>query len=171
MVRQRLPRLGIEFSILSIHDLRGMEKVFAADDTRLLIFEAPTNPMVQVPDIEAIAALARANGVVTVLDNTFGGLHNHGQFEIDYYVHSLTKYASGHGDVMGGVVIADRGRLKALKPLATNMGATLDPGAAFLILRGLRTYALRYRRHTESALQWPNTWVRIPGSSGSVIRD
>ena len=152
MVRQRLPRLGIEFSILSIHDLRGMEKVFAADDTRLLIFEAPTNPMVQVPDIEAIAALARANGVVTVLDNTFGGLHNHGEFEIDYYVHSLTKYASGHGDVMGGVVIADRGRLKALKPLATNMGATLDPGAAFLILRGLRTYALRYRRHTESAL-------------------
>ena len=153
MVRQRLPRLGIDFSLLSVHDLRGMEEVFSAEETKLLIFEAPTNPMLQVPDIAAITALARAHGVVTVLDNTFGGLHNHGQFQIDCYVHSLTKYASGHGDVMGGVVIADRARMRELKPLATNMGATLDPGAAFLILRGLRTYALRYRRHSESALE------------------
>ena len=152
MVRQRLTRLGIDHTLLSVHDLQGMEEVFAADDTKCLIFEAPTNPMVQVPDIGAITALAREHGVVTVLDNTFGGLHNHGQFAIDYYIHSLTKYASGHGDVMGGVVIADRERLRDLKPLATNMGATLDPGAAFLILRGLRTYALRYSRHSESAL-------------------
>ena len=152
MVRQRLTRLGIDHTLLSVHDLQGMEEVFAADDTKCLIFEAPTNPMVQVPDIGAITALARAHSVVTVLDNTFGGLHNHGQFAIDYYIHSLTKYASGHGDVMGGAVIADRERLRDLKPLATNMGATLDPGAAFLILRGLRTYALRYSRHSESAL-------------------
>lgn len=151
MVRQQLPRLGIDYSLISVHDLRAMEEVFSAEDTKLLIFEAPTNPMLQVPDIAAITALARAHGVVTVLDNTFGGLHNHGQFEIDYYVHSLTKYASGHGDVMGGVVIADRERMRKLKSLATNMGATLDPGASFLILRGLRTYALRYRRHSESA--------------------
>ena len=152
MVRQRLSRLGIDHSLSSLHDLEGLEEVFSADDTKLLIFEAPTNPMVQVPDIRTITELARKHGVVTVLDNTFGGLHNHGQFEIDYFIHSLTKYASGHGDVMGGAVIADRQRLRDLKPLATNMGATLDPGAAFLILRGLRTYALRYRRHSESAL-------------------
>ena len=152
MVRRRLIRLGIDHTLLSVHDLQGMEEVFAADDTKCLIFEAPTNPMVQVPDIGAITSLAREHGVVTVLDNTFGGLHNHGQFAIDYYIHSLTKYASGHGDVMGGAVIADRERLRDLKPLATNMGATLDPGAAFLILRGLRTYALRYSRHSESAL-------------------
>ena len=152
MVRRRLIRLGIDHTLLSVHDLQGMEEVFAADDTKCLIFEAPTNPMVRVPDIGAITSLAREHGVVTVLDNTFGGLHNHGQFAIDYYIHSLTKYASGHGDVMGGAVIADRERLRDLKPLATNMGATLDPGAAFLILRGLRTYALRYSRHSESAL-------------------
>ena len=152
MVRERLSRLGIGHALLSVHDLKGLKEVFSADDTKCLIFEAPTNPMVQVPDLGAITALAREHGVATVLDNTFGGLHNHGQFEIDYYIHSLTKYASGHGDVMGGVVIADRERLRDLKPLATNMGATLDPGAAFLILRGLRTYALRYRRHSENAL-------------------
>ena len=152
MVRQWLPRLGIDHSLLSVHDLRGMEEVFSAGDVKLLIFEAPTNPMLQVPDIGAITALARAHGVVTVLDNTFAGLHNHGQYQIDYYVHSLTKYANGHGDVMGGAVIADRERIRALRPLATNMGATLDPGASFLVLRGLRTYALRFRRHSENAL-------------------
>ncbi len=151
MIRGRLPRLGISHSMVSVHDRQAMRDVFAADDTKLLIFEAPTNPMLQIPDLGAIAALAREHGVTTVLDNTFGGLHNHGRYEIDYYVHSLTKYASGHGDVMGGVVIADEARLDDLHSLATSMGATLDPGAAFLILRGLRTYALRHRRHSESA--------------------
>jgi len=126
--------------------------VLAGEDAELLIFEAPTNPMLQVPDIEAIVALARANGVTTVLDNTFGGLHNHGRYDVDYFVHSLTKYASGHGDVMGGVVIGNRAQIAALKPWAINMGATLDPGAAQLILRGLRPYFLRYARHCESAL-------------------
>lgn len=153
MVRERLPRLGIEHAMLSVHDLQGLEEIFSTEDTRLLIFEAPTNPMLQVPDLAAITALAREHGVVTVLDNTFGGLHNHGQYEIDFYIHSLTKYAGGHGDVMGGAVVADREGLERLKPLATNMGATLDPGAAFLILRGLRTYALRFRRHSENALK------------------
>ena len=152
MVRERLPRLGIGYSMVSVHDRQAMKDVFAADDTKLLILEAPTNPMLQVPDLGAITALAREHGVTTVLDNTFGGLHNHGRFGIDYFVHSLTKYASGHGDVMGGIVIADQERLDDLKPLATSMGATLDPGAAFLILRGMRTYALRYQRHSENAL-------------------
>ena len=152
MIRQRLPQFGINYSMHSVHDLDALGQAVAAEDTKLLIFESPTNPMVQVPDIGAIVALARQHGVTTVLDNTFGGLHNHGQYEIDYYVHSLTKYASGHGDVMGGIVIADEDRIRKLKPWAINMGATLDPGAAYLILRGLRTYYLRYRRHSETAL-------------------
>ena len=152
MIRQHFPQFGINYSMLSVHDLDALAEVLAAKDTKLLIFEAPTNPMVQVPDIGAIVGLARQHGVTTVLDNTFGGLHNHGQFEIDYYVHSLTKYASGHGDVMGGIVIADDDRISQLKPWAVNMGATLDPGAAYLILRGLKTYYLRYRRHSDTAL-------------------
>ncbi|HEX9876843.1 MAG TPA: PLP-dependent aspartate aminotransferase family protein [Gammaproteobacteria bacterium] len=153
MIRERLVQLGIEYAMLSVHDHDAMAEVFADERTKLLLFEAPTNPMLQVPDLETIVGLAKANGVSTVLDNTFAGLHNHGQFEIDFYLHSLTKYSSGHGDVMGGIVIADRKRIASLKPWAINMGATLDPGAAYLILRGLRTYFLRYRRHSDSALQ------------------
>ena len=151
-VRRFLPKLGVTFTMLSVHDLPAIERAFAEDDTKLVLFEAPTNPMLQVPDIEAIVALAQRHDVVTVLDNTFAGLHNHGRYAIDYFVHSLTKYANGHGDAMGGIVIGDKKRIKAIKPLAVNMGAVLDPGAAFLIARGLKTYYLRYERHSANAL-------------------
>ena len=151
-VRRFLPKLGIEFTMLSVHDLPGIERAFAQDDTKLVLFEAPTNPMLQIPDLRAITALAKQHGVTTVLDNTFAGLHNHGRYEIDYFVHSMTKYANGHGDVMGGIVIGDKKRIRAIKPLAVNMGSTLDPGAAFLVLRGLKTYYLRYERHSANAL-------------------
>jgi cystathionine beta-lyase/cystathionine gamma-synthase len=129
-----------------------MATAFADPATTLVLFEAPTNPMLQVPDIERIAGLAREHGVVTVLDNTFAGLHNHGRFDIDYYVHSLTKYASGHGDVMGGIVIGAAEKIRALRPWAVNMGSTIDPAVSFMMLRGLKTYYLRYQRHSANAL-------------------
>jgi cystathionine beta-lyase/cystathionine gamma-synthase len=151
--RRFLPKLGVEFAMLSVHDHEGLARVFAEERTKVLLFEAPTNPMMQVPDLEAIVRLAKRHDVVTVLDNTFAGLHNHGKYEIDYFVHSMTKYASGHGDVMGGIVIADKKRIRAIKPLSVNMGATLDPGAAFLISRGLKTYFIRYRQHSANALE------------------
>jgi cystathionine beta-lyase/cystathionine gamma-synthase len=151
-VRRFLPKLGLKFTMLSVHDLPAIERAFAEDDTKLVLFEAPTNPMLQVPDLEAIVALAQRHDVVTVLDNTFAGLHNHGRYAIDYFVHSLTKYANGHGDAMGGIVIGDRKRIRSIKPLAVNMGSVLDPGVAFLIARGLKTYYVRYERHSANAL-------------------
>ena len=151
-VRRFLPKLGVKFTMLSVHDLAGIEAAFALDDTKLVLFEAPTNPMLQVPDLAAITALAKRHDVVTVLDNTFAGLHNHGRYEVDYFVHSMTKYANGHGDDMGGIVIGEQKRIRAIKPLAVNMGAVLDPGVAFLMARGLKTYYLRYERHSANAL-------------------
>ena len=151
-VRKFLSRFGIEHELLSIDDLEGVRGVLARDDTKLMLFEAPTNPMLRIPDVAALVALAKAHGVTSVLDNTFAGLHNHGRFDIDYFVHSLTKYAGGHGDAMGGIVIGSAEKIKVLKPLAVNMGATLDPEAAFMLLRGLKTYYLRYRHHSANAL-------------------
>ena len=150
-VRSLLPRFGIEFTMLGMHDREAIQKTFAQEDTKLVLFESPTNPMMQVLDIAALVALAKEYDVVTVLDNTFAGLHNHGSFDVDYYVHSLTKYGSGHGDVMGGIVIGDKPKIDSLRPLAVNMGSTMDPGASFLMLRGLKTYYLRYQRHSENA--------------------
>src|SRR5690606_39508761 len=99
---------GVECSMLSIHDLDGIERELARPETKVVLFESPTNPMLHVADIGAIVELAKRHGVVTVLDNTFAGLHNHGRFDIDLYVHSLTKSANGHGAVMGGGVIVER---------------------------------------------------------------
>jgi cystathionine beta-lyase/cystathionine gamma-synthase len=150
-VRRFLPRLGIQHTMISINDRDALETALALPDTKLVIFESPTNPMMYVPDIAALTALARRHEVVTVLDNTFAGLHNHGEFDVDYYTHSLTKYGSGHGDVMGGIVIGTKQRIKTLRPHAVNMGATLDPESAFLITRGMKTYYVRYERHSANA--------------------
>jgi cystathionine beta-lyase/cystathionine gamma-synthase len=151
-VRKFLPRFNIDYVMLDLDDHAGIAREFADPGTKLVLFESPTNPMLKVADIARIVDMAKQNDVVTVLDNTFAGLHNHGDFDIDYYVHSLTKYANGHGDAMGGIVIGSQQRMKALRPLAVNMGSTMDPGAAFLILRGMKTYYLRYRQHSENAL-------------------
>jgi len=150
-IRRSLARFGVRHTMLSIEDLAGAQRVLAATPTRLMIFESPTNPLNKIADLAALCALARHYGALTVLDNTFAGLHQHGQFEIDYYVHSLTKYAAGHGDVMGGAVIASAALLAPLRAEFTLLGGTLDPHAAFLVQRGLKTYMLRYVAQSASA--------------------
>jgi cystathionine beta-lyase/cystathionine gamma-synthase len=86
-----------------------------------------------------------------VLDNTLAGPHNHGRFDVDVYVHSLTKFVAGHGDVMGGAVIARQELADRMRHDAITLGPTLDPHAAFLILRGLKTYFLRWDAHCANA--------------------
>ncbi len=152
MARRILHRYGVKFSILSIEDLQGLEHALQAEPTRLIVFESPTNPVLKIADIARITALARAHGALTVLDNTLAGFHNHGQFDIDLYVHSLTKYASGHGDVMGGAVIGKRELIDSIRGDFIVTGCTLDPHAAFMIQRGMKTYFVRYQRQCENAL-------------------
>lgn len=153
MVRRLLARYGVTHTMLSIEDVTGIEQALASRPTRLVMFESPSNPALKIADIEAIAAAARRHGALTVLDNTFAGFHNHGQFDIDIFVHSLTKYASGHGDVMGGAVIASADIIDKMRQDFIVIGATLDPHAAFLVQRGLKTYALRYERQCANALE------------------
>jgi len=151
LVRNILPRYGITHSMLSVMDLDAMEEVFAQPETCLVFFEAPTNPMLLVPDIAKILKRARSHNVTTVLDNTFAGFHNHGQYPADLFVHSLTKYASGHGDVMGGIVLGSSQQVKRLRPFASALGPVLDPETAFMILRGMKTYSVRYRQQCDNA--------------------
>jgi cystathionine beta-lyase/cystathionine gamma-synthase len=118
----------------------------------LVVFESPTNPVTKIADIAYLTSHARRAGCLTVLDNTFAGFHNHGAFDLDIYLHSLTKYASGHGDVMGGAIIARRELIGEMRKDIVSMGPTLDPHAAFLIQRGMRTYFLRYEQQCANAL-------------------
>jgi cystathionine beta-lyase/cystathionine gamma-synthase len=152
IVQRLLSKFGIAHTLLSIEDLEGIERVLLGTPTRLVIFESPTNPVTKIADIEHLTALARRAGALTVLDNTFAGFHNHGGYDIDMFLHSLTKYASGHGDVMGGAIIARRELITLMRKDIVSIGPTLDPHAAFLIQRGMRTYFLRYERQCANAL-------------------
>ncbi|MGE0115146.1 MAG: PLP-dependent aspartate aminotransferase family protein [Steroidobacteraceae bacterium] len=152
MARKVLARFGVSHTVLSIDDLPGVERVLQATPTRLMVFESPTNPMLKIADLERLCELAKAHGCLTVLDNTLAGVHAQGQYPIDVYVHSLTKYANGHGDVLAGAVISDAELMARLRPEFMVMGSMLDPHAAFLIQRGLKTYGLRYERASQNAL-------------------
>ena len=151
LVRRVLAKFGVEHTLLSIDDLAGVERVLASRPTRLMIFESPTNPTNKIADIAALTRLARAHRALTLLDNTFAGVHQHGQFEIDIYLHSLTKFVSGHGDVMGGAAIAEASLIRSLRTDFTLFGGVLDPHAAFLLQRGLKTYYVRYRAQCATA--------------------
>ncbi len=151
IIRRLLARFGVEHTMLSIEDLAGIENVLASRPTRLVIFESPTNPVTKIADIERIVELSHRHGALAVLDNTFAGFHQHGEFGIDVFVHSLTKYASGTGDVMGGAVIARQELIDDMRPDFSVLGALLDPHAAFLIQRGLKTYFVRYTAQTANA--------------------
>jgi cystathionine beta-lyase/cystathionine gamma-synthase len=152
MVRRILGRFGVASTLLSIEDLDALERTLATRKTRVVLFESPTNPAIKVGDVERIAGLAHAHDALAVLDNTFAGFHNHGQYPLDLYVHSLTKYASGHGDVMGGAIIGARPLIDSMRADLYTLGPTLDPHAAWLIQRGLKTYFLRYERQCANAL-------------------
>jgi cystathionine beta-lyase/cystathionine gamma-synthase len=148
-----LERFGVSHTLLSIEDREAIERLFAERPPELVWFESPTNPMLKIADIDHLAGLARARGALLVLDNTFAGLHQHGGTGVDLYVHSLTKYASGHGDVMAGAVAGSRAAIDKLRGPAALLGATLDPHAAFLVSRGLKTYFLRRAAATQSAAE------------------
>jgi cystathionine beta-lyase/cystathionine gamma-synthase len=152
IVQHLLAKFGVTHTLLSIEDLPGIERVLREVPTRLVVFESPTNPVTKIADIEHLTGHARRAGALTVLDNTFAGFHNHGAYDIDIFLHSLTKYASGHGDVMGGAIIARGELIAGMRKDIGTMGPTLDPHAAFLIQRGMRTYFLRYERQCANAL-------------------
>jgi cystathionine beta-lyase/cystathionine gamma-synthase len=153
VIRRMLARFGVSHTMLSIEDTAGAEKALAANKTRLVVFESPTNPVTRIADIRALTRAARSTGALTVMDNTFAGFHQHGEFEVDLYLHSLTKYASGAGDVMGGAVIGSRELIRSMRTDWGMLGGALDPHAAFLILRGLKTYFVRYQAQCVTAMK------------------
>jgi cystathionine beta-lyase/cystathionine gamma-synthase len=152
IVQHLLAKFGVSHTLLSIEDKAGIERVLGEKPTRLVIFESPTNPVTKIADIEHLTAVALRTGALTVMDNTFAGFHNHGRYPIDIFLHSLTKFASGHSDVMGGAIISSKRLIRQMGKDVVSIGPTLDPHAAFLIQRGMRTYFLRYQRQCDTAL-------------------
>jgi cystathionine beta-lyase/cystathionine gamma-synthase len=156
LVRDSLPRFGIEVSLVDTSELSLIETAIRPQ-TRMVWVETPANPIMRLSDIEAVSRLAHGKGVRdVVVDSTFATPIATRPLELgaDFVVHSLTKYIGGHGDAMGGAVIGRKADLDELNLEATvHYGGVLSPFNAWLILRGAATLPLRMRAHEENALK------------------
>ncbi len=151
LLNRELPRLGIETTYV---DIDGDWSSAVRADTRLLLIETPVNPTLRLPDVEGLAALARARGIPLLVDATFATPVNfrpigHGA---DLVVHSATKYLGGHSDLSAGVVSGREDLVQAAHEAMISFGPVLDPHAAWLLERGIKTLPLRMERHNANGL-------------------
>ena len=155
LIRQTLPKFNVEVSAVDTSDLEAV-KAAIAPNTKMIIFETPTNPMMKLTDIAAIKKIA--GDIMVVVDNTFTPPPIQKPFECgaDIVIHSTTKYLNGHGDVIGGVVIAKKQEwADSLRGLGMSKftGSVCSPFNAYLTIRGLQTLNLRLKQHCKSALK------------------
>ncbi|MEQ1508565.1 MAG: PLP-dependent aspartate aminotransferase family protein, partial [Myxococcota bacterium] len=153
-VRDDLPRLGI--AVTEVDGARPDTWAAAlTPTTRALYVESVGNPLLEVPDLDAVVAFCRANGLVSLIDNTFltpAGFRPI-PFGFDLVIHSATKYLNGHSDLVAGVVAGRAAPMAKVVALAHHLGGSLDPHACFLLDRGLKTLQLRLARQTDNALR------------------
>jgi len=147
-------RAGLTFSYVDMSDAANVQRALRPE-TKLIWIESPTNPMLKIVDLAAVAAVARAHGARTVVDNTFATPFNQRPIElgIDLVTHSTTKSLNGHSDVVGGAILtSDDALADRLRFLQNAVGGVAAPLDSFLVLRGLKTLHLRMERHAENAL-------------------
>ncbi|NOY78913.1 MAG: PLP-dependent transferase [Calditrichaeota bacterium] len=158
LVEQDIPKLGIEVIRVDAADLQALEAA-VRPNTRLILIETPANPTLKIIDIEAAARIAHEKGALLAVDNTFSSpyLQRPGEFGADIVFHSATKYISGHGDVVAGVLCGEKEFIASAFKVATHYGWTMSPFNAWLLLRGLKTLVVRMERHCSNAMtlaQW-----------------
>jgi len=163
---QWLPKMGVETTFVDTNDIEQHERAIRPN-TKLIHVESPTNPMIRVVDLEKIAALARKHRLISTIDSTFATPINcrPAEWGIDLVLHSGTKYFGGHADLICGVATGRGDLIDQIHHLRTTLGCCMDPHAAFLLRRGLKTLAVRVERQNQSALriaeflsQHPHVW-------------
>ncbi|WP_340647447.1 cystathionine gamma-synthase [Phenylobacterium sp.] len=152
---------GLEFSFVDLSDLAAVEAAIRPN-TRLLWVETPTNPLLRLADLEALAALAKRHGIIAAADNTFASpaVQRPLEFGFDVVMHSTTKYLSGHSDIVGGCLVAGENveLAEQLTFLQNAVGAVASPFDSFLAHRGVKTLGLRMERHCANAMKIA-TWL------------
>jgi methionine-gamma-lyase len=173
LLEQRLAAFGVATTFVAAADTAGLAAALRPE-TRLLLVETPANPTLEIVDLGAAAAFARAAEVPLVVDNTFAGpwLQRPLEQGAEIVLHSMTKSLNGHADVVAGVVVAKSPEmLAACRDTARHFGLTMDPHQAWLVLRGIRTLGMRVERAQKNAIalalwlerQPQVAWVRYPG--------
>ena len=162
---------GLEFSFVDLSDLAAVEAAIRPN-TKLLWVETPTNPLLRLADLEALAALARKHGIIAAADNTFASpaVQRPLEFGFDVVMHSTTKYLSGHSDIVGGCLVVGENAelLERLSFLQNAVGAVASPFDSFLAHRGVKTLGLRMERHCANAMKIA-TWLEGRAGIDRVI--
>ena len=157
---------GLEFSYTDMQTRRSIEAL-VRDNTRMIWLETPSNPLLNLVDLEMVAEIAGERGLIAVADNTFATpwAQRPIEFGFDLVLHSATKYLNGHSDIIGGIVVCGNEELtEPLRFLQNAVGAIASPFDCFLALRGLKTLGIRMERHTENATiiaQWLDRHPKI----------
>ncbi len=173
LLEKQMVRFGITATFVDSSDLQNIRNAVRSD-TRMIFIETPANPTMLITDIAGAAGIAHEHKALLVVDNTFASPYLQRPFEhgADIVVHSLTKFLNGHSDVVGGAIITANEELyKNIRPVLNLYGGTMDPHQAWLVLRGVRTLALRVEKSQENAMKLAHilkehekvTWVNYPG--------
>jgi cystathionine gamma-synthase len=149
-----LKRLGVTTTLVPPGDYAAMEAAVQSK-TRLILSESPTNPYLRVLDLPRAVDIARRNNLMLIVDSTFATPINQRplEFGVDLVIHSATKYLGGHNDLLAGVVVGSRELVAEIKKSRGVLGGTTGPQDAYLLLRGLKTLALRVQRHNENGMR------------------
>ena len=152
LFRDTLPRLGIRTRHVEA-DLEGVDRLVNAN-TKALYVESPTNPLLQLVDLKKAVGLARKHKLVSLIDSTFGSpvLQKPLDVGFDLVIHSATKYLGGHSDIVAGAVAGSRRWMEKVREAMIHFGCSMDPDAAFLLIRGLKTLEVRVRRQCQTAM-------------------
>ncbi|HNW37146.1 MAG TPA: PLP-dependent aspartate aminotransferase family protein, partial [Candidatus Ozemobacteraceae bacterium] len=173
LAERELSRFGVESTFLDTTDLNAVKKAMKPN-TKVIYLETPGNPTLSISDISACAKIAHAHGAILIVDNTFCSpmLQKPLDLGADIVLHSMTKFLNGHSDVIAGIVVARDPKLFAqMKGVLVQMGGTIDPHQAWLVLRGIKTLGMRVRVAQDSAMKLANdllkhpavAWVKYPG--------
>jgi cystathionine gamma-lyase len=161
---------GVEFSYVDLTEVAALEQSIR-DNTRMIWLESPTNPLLKIIDLQAMAAIAKAHDILLVVDNTFATpyLQRPLEFGCDIVMHSATKFINGHSDMVGGIAVTDDDALaERLAYLQNSIGAILGPFDSFLALRGVKTLDVRMERHCVSAARIAS-WLEKDERVDSVL--
>ena len=163
LFEQILPRCGIKTRFIPYHDIHNAERYFSRK-SKLLFLETPTNPTLRCVDLEALCAIGRKRKTCVVVDNTFATpvLQKPLELGADIVLHSATKYLGGHSDLTAGLLAGSKKWMDVVRNLRTYTGSTLDPGCAYLLLRGLKTLHVRVERACRNAMQIAEILQRHP---------
>jgi len=162
LFRDLFPRFGISVRHVE-SDLEGIEKL-VGPATKALYVETPTNPSLRLVDLQKAAAFARKHGLVSIVDNTFASpaLQKPTEMGFDIVVHSATKYLGGHSDIIAGAAAGSRKWMERVRSNVIYLGGSMDPGAAFLLIRGMKTLGVRVAKQCETAMEVAKFLARHP---------